>query len=147
MKSRNRKVGQEKAAGLQAVPVAGSPCSQSFDQVLRQSFSRLHGNFSLTQLLSWATRRNSPDSNSSVSRGTMRAWKWISRTYRFSTAKRLRVAETVSLGEKQFVAILNVDGCDFLIGGGASGIALLAHMQKPIEHSADVLEMVKASAQ
>ena len=42
--------------------------------------------------------------------------------------RRLRVSETVSLGEKRFLSIVEVDGQDFLIGGGATGVALLAHV-------------------
>jgi hypothetical protein len=40
--------------------------------------------------------------------------------------KRLRLAETVALGEKRFVAIIDADGRKYLIGGGTSGVALLA---------------------
>jgi len=35
---------------------------------------------------------------------------------------------TVSLGEKRFVAVIQVDGVQFLIGGGATGVALLAQL-------------------
>ena len=42
--------------------------------------------------------------------------------------RRLRVSETISLGEKRFLSIVEVDGQDFLIGGGATGVALLAHV-------------------
>lgn len=42
--------------------------------------------------------------------------------------KRLRVAETISLGEKRFVAIVSVEGQEFLIGGGSAGMSLLAQL-------------------
>lgn len=45
-------------------------------------------------------------------------------------AKRLRVAETVSLGEKRFVAILEVDERKYLIGGGPTGVALLSQLDE-----------------
>jgi flagellar biogenesis protein FliO len=48
------------------------------------------------------------------------------RKYTLTATKRLRVAETVSLGEKRFVALVSVEGREFLIGGGASGVSLLA---------------------
>jgi Flagellar biosynthesis protein, FliO len=147
MKSKNQKIKRERASMPQLAPVAGPQCSHSFEQELRQSLSRLPGRGSLTQVLSWARRYNSASSDSSVSSATARAWKWLSRSYRLSTIKRLRVAETVSLGEKRFVAILNVDGCDFLIGGGTAGVSLLAHMEKPIGRSGEALEMVKVSGQ
>jgi hypothetical protein len=146
MKNRDRKVQRERAATLRLTPVAVPPCSQSFEQALRESLSRLPGKGSLTALMSWVRRRKGADSDSPVSGATIRAWKWLS-SYRLSTTKRLRVAETVSLGEKRFVAIISVDGCDLLIGGGTSGISLLAHMEKPIEHSGNALEVMKASGQ
>ena len=55
------------------------------------------------------------------------AWKWLERkrTQQLS-ARRLRVAETIQLGEKRFVSILQVDGAQFLIGGAAGNVSLLA---------------------
>ena len=38
------------------------------------------------------------------------------------------MAATASLGEKRFVAVIRVDGLEFLIGGGATNIALLAQL-------------------
>jgi hypothetical protein len=38
------------------------------------------------------------------------------------------VSETISLGEKRFVAIVAVEGREFLIGGGVSGMSLLAQL-------------------
>ena len=42
--------------------------------------------------------------------------------------RRLRVSETVSLGEKRFVSIVELDGQAFLIGGGTAGVSLLAEL-------------------
>ena len=58
-----------------------------------------------------------------------RLWGWLQarRTDR-SSDKRLRVAETVSLGEKRFVAVVQVDGRHFLLAGGPTNIALLAQL-------------------
>lgn len=42
--------------------------------------------------------------------------------------RRLRVSETLSLGDKRFVSILEVDGQSFLVGGSGAGIALLASL-------------------
>jgi flagellar biogenesis protein FliO len=65
-----------------------------------------------------------------------RAWDWI-QTRRFArpSTRRLRVAETVSLGEKRFVAVVQVDGRHFLLAGGPTNIALLAQLddQEPFE--------------
>lgn len=58
-----------------------------------------------------------------------RAWGWL-RAWQGtrSPTRRLRVAETVSLGEKRFVAVVQVDGRHFLLAGGAANIALLAQL-------------------
>ncbi len=55
-----------------------------------------------------------------------RVWAWLHTKYTISTTKRLRVSETISLGEKRFVAIVAVEGREFLIGGGTAGMSLLA---------------------
>ena len=38
------------------------------------------------------------------------------------------MAETVSLGEKRFVAVVQVDGRHFLLAGGPTNIVLLAQL-------------------
>ena len=67
------------------------------------------------------------------SRVLQRAWSWLHKRYTEQATKRLRVAETVSLGEKRFVALVSVEGREFLIGGGASGVSLLAHLGRSPE--------------
>jgi flagellar biogenesis protein FliO len=57
-----------------------------------------------------------------------RAWIEARRLTRCSD-RRLRVAETVSLGEKRFVAVVQVDGRHFLLAGGPANIVLLAQLQ------------------
>jgi flagellar biogenesis protein FliO len=58
-----------------------------------------------------------------------RVWAWMqARQMERSSTKRLRVAETVSLGEKRFVAVVQVDGRHFLLAGGPANIALLAQL-------------------
>jgi hypothetical protein len=60
---------------------------------------------------------------------TLCAWKRIrAQQIARSHSKRLQVAETVSLGEKRFVAVIKVDGREFLIGGGATNVSLLAQL-------------------
>lgn len=55
--------------------------------------------------------------------------EWIqSRRLARSSDRRLRVAETVSLGEKRFVAVVQVDGRHFLLAGGPANIVLLAQL-------------------
>jgi hypothetical protein len=58
-----------------------------------------------------------------------RAWMWFRANHGIrSTAKRLKVTSTVSLGDKRFVALIQVDGVEFLVGGGATNVALLAQI-------------------
>jgi Flagellar biosynthesis protein, FliO len=57
-----------------------------------------------------------------------RVFSWLRGKYSLSATKQLRIAETVSLGEKRFVAIIHADGQKFLIGGGASSVALLTQL-------------------
>jgi len=46
-----------------------------------------------------------------------------------SSNRRLHVAASVSLGDKRFIAVVQVDGLQFLIGGGATNVALLAELK------------------
>ncbi len=57
--------------------------------------------------------------------------KWILQRARAQQArKNLRVCETVSLGEKRFVAVVQVDEERFLIGGSSSAVSLLTRLQE-----------------
>lgn len=64
-----------------------------------------------------------------------RSWRWIRSQVNGLAARqrtrRLRVSETISLGEKRFVSILEVDGEQLLIGGGAENLVLLAKLESP----------------
>ena len=57
-------------------------------------------------------------------------WKYLQGTSDLPLLKRrgrrLRVSETLSLGDKRFVSILEVDGQSFLVGGSGASLALLA---------------------
>ncbi|MGA2049754.1 MAG: flagellar biosynthetic protein FliO [Terracidiphilus sp.] len=67
-------------------------------------------------------------------------WRWIkTRQFTRSNTKRLQVTSSVSLGEKRFVAVVQVDGLQFLVGGGASNVALLAQLDRK-ESFGEVLE-------
>ncbi|HEX4036787.1 MAG TPA: flagellar biosynthetic protein FliO [Acidobacteriaceae bacterium] len=68
-----------------------------------------------------------------------RAWSWLNRKYTLSTTKQLRVAETVSLGDKRFVAVVHVAGQKFLIGGGSQGVSLLTKLDDAGELQAETI--------
>jgi len=58
-----------------------------------------------------------------------RALNWVrTRQLGRSNTRRLQVAATVSLGEKRFAAVIQIDGLQFLVGGGATNVALLAQL-------------------
>jgi len=50
--------------------------------------------------------------------------------------KRLRICESVPLGDKRFVAVIQVDDQQFLLGGSVNSISLLAQLEKPAEFAA-----------
>jgi hypothetical protein len=145
MNSAQPKLRSTNVAGFQAVPVPPQPVSpaRSFEEVLRQcssQISKVQRQFSLLRGLllrafPWLNRGRATTAKHFTPRPLATAFAWLKRSYVSSATKRLRVAETVSLGEKRFVAILRVDGCEFLIGGGTSGISLLAQVEKPVQSS------------
>jgi flagellar biogenesis protein FliO len=55
-----------------------------------------------------------------------RALSWLKKQYPAMQEKRLHVTENIPLGEKRFVALVTVDGREFLIGGGPTGVSLLS---------------------
>ncbi len=67
----------------------------------------------------------------------MRLWaRWQARQGAVQRAKRLRLVETVNLGEKRFAAILEVQGRQFLVGGGTAGVSLLAQLDEAAQPEA-----------
>jgi Flagellar biosynthesis protein, FliO len=73
-----------------------------------------------------------------------RAFGWLG--VGTSTPKQLQVVETLPLGEKRFVAILNAEGRKFLIGGGAAGVSLLTQLDDATE-TIEELESLSDSAE
>ena len=55
--------------------------------------------------------------------------RWAQRTLRSRHPRRLRVRETLSLGEKRFVAVIEYEGQGLLVGGSGSSFALLARLE------------------
>jgi len=65
-----------------------------------------------------------------------KAWSWLhQRVKTQQSKKRLRVCESVSLGEKRFIAVVQVDGEQFLVGGSSNSVSTLAHLEQPREFS------------
>ncbi len=63
----------------------------------------------------------------SVVSQAMTGFRWLQeKSLQKSSSRRMRVTETVSLGEKRLVTILQVDGVQLLIGASGSSVSLLA---------------------
>ena len=56
-------------------------------------------------------------------------WHWTRRAVMTRKARRLRVCETLSLGERRFLAVIEFDRQEFLVGGTGSSLELLARLQ------------------
>jgi flagellar biogenesis protein FliO len=56
-------------------------------------------------------------------------WNWARfRRTAQSNAEKLAVTSSVSLGEKRFVAVIQFGELQYLVGGGATNVALLAQL-------------------
>jgi flagellar biogenesis protein FliO len=63
-------------------------------------------------------------------------WRWVERKRSQQiSAKRLRVAETISLGEKRTLSIVMVDGSQYLIGSSAGGVQLLTKLDEATQNT------------
>lgn len=62
------------------------------------------------------------------------AWHWLlgaARGWRSRPERQLRLCETLTLGERRFVAVVQFRQEQFLIGGTANSVALLAQLSHP----------------
>ncbi|RXH57266.1 flagellar biosynthetic protein FliO [Granulicella sibirica] len=76
-------------------------------------------------------QRMRPQQTLGVLRALASAWKWLEqKRVQQSTMRRLRISETISLGEKRSIWIIQVDGKDYLVGGSAGSVALLSALDK-----------------
>ena len=58
-----------------------------------------------------------------------RLFDWLQKTRRAQLAsKRLRVCESVSLGDKRAIFLVQVDGQRFLLGGAPTSVSMLAQL-------------------
>jgi flagellar biogenesis protein FliO len=56
-------------------------------------------------------------------------WEWAGRTLKARKTRRLRVCETLSLGERRFLAVVEFDHQEFLVGGSGNSLELLARLR------------------
>ena len=57
-------------------------------------------------------------------------WQGVRRTLKSRKARRLRVCETLSLGDRRFVAVIEFDHQEFLVGGSGNSLELLARLHE-----------------
>ena len=98
-------------------------------------------------LASATTRRVPPPEPEEISSDTPRQgllgglFSWL--RGRAPARKQLRLVETVPLGEKRFVAIIHAQGRKYLVGGGASGVALLTSLDEPASQQVSLAPLAK----
>ena|SRR5271157_4113040 len=73
-----------------------------------------------------------------------RWWGWIrsglAAVQVRKTPRRLRLCESLALGEKRFVAVIEFETQRFLVGGGAASVNLLARLGESPDFSALLTE-------
>ena len=56
-------------------------------------------------------------------------WQWSTHAVKIRKPRRLRVCETLSLGDRRFLAVVEFDHQEFLVGGTGSSLELMARLQ------------------
>jgi len=65
-----------------------------------------------------------------------------------SRSRRIRLCETLSLGERRFLALVRVDQQQFLIGGAGNSVALLAQLpSSPVPEGEQLNSMPSLAAE
>jgi flagellar biogenesis protein FliO len=72
-------------------------------------------------------------SDASPGRSEMMAWVeycrgWVGSILKSRKPRRLRVRETLSLGERRFLAVIQLDQQEFLVGGTGQTLTLMARV-------------------
>lgn len=143
MTTRNRKPRprlKESRQQLSVCTAEPQSAGASFHALLRGGTPSQPGWTSVLQSISRFFRTRTASLQRATPGALAGTWSWLHSKYTLTATKRLRIAETVSLGEKRFVAIVTVEGREFLIGGGAAGISLLAKLGSPSASEADPLQ-------
>ncbi len=75
--------------------------------------------------------------SSPFSRSLAHLWSQIARAlsacHLEKRAKRLRLCESVSLGDKRLVAVIEYEGRTFLVGGGPQSVTLLTRLGESLD--------------
>jgi flagellar biogenesis protein FliO len=68
------------------------------------------------------------------------AWGWLNglrRRWGKRPERQLRLSESLSLGERRFLAVVEFERQKFLIGGTPNSVSLLAELRGAMEHQAE----------
>jgi flagellar biogenesis protein FliO len=65
---------------------------------------------------------------SSLSVALQNLWQWARRAVKTRKVRRLRVCESLSLGERRFLAVIEFDRQEFLVAGTGNSLVLLARL-------------------
>jgi len=76
------------------------------------------------------TSLGSPRLETTWSGALKEVWEWARRALGQRKPRRLRVRETLSLGDKRFLAVIEFDHQEFLVGGSGNSLALLARLHE-----------------
>lgn len=57
-------------------------------------------------------------------------WQWVRHAVKTRKVRRLRVCESLSLGERRFLAVIEFDRQEFLVGGSGSSLVFLARLHE-----------------
>ena len=74
----------------------------------------------------WSQKQTAPGAG--IYAALAAGWEQVWRRLGTRPARRLRLQETIPLGERRFVAVVQFEAERFLIGGGASSVSLLARL-------------------
>ncbi len=88
----------------------------------------------------WISRVEQSIGRSQRNQPLATAWRWLTASSKkmltARESRRLRVAESVSLGERRFVVLLQADNEHYLVGASAAGVTLLTRLSGPQPHQA-----------
>ena len=129
MKTKNSRMQAQVRSGIRIEPPAARPAETAGPAPSGCFAAAPEASGARQKLLELFGKQTMPFATQTWLRAVATGWGWLVARRRSQVAgKRLRVVETVSLGEKRFAAVLHVDGAQFLIGGGANNVSLLASL-------------------
>jgi Flagellar biosynthesis protein, FliO len=123
-----------KKPGPAPVAMYGASSAQQFPATFADCFGKLGMTAIRQQQVQEISAPKASQPAATLRSLVTRAVSWLNANH--STPKRLRVLETVTLGDKRLVAVIQAEGRRFLVGGGPSGVSLLT----PLDHERNLYD-------